>query len=139
MKKKIILSIIVGSLVAVSIFIGCKKDQCVQKELAPTIQTSSQILVNTTQYKKMIPFQVIMEGNVALIGFIETQTPFTLDLSNKANAPYLKTIQDAIKSDLAMKVFVKENTTEIVSVNSLSQREVYEYKKLLIGSGETDK
>jgi Glutaminase len=119
------------SIVSIFLIFSCEKESKENiNDSIPTITNSISVLT---------PFDMKVQNNIALISFVQSAKLFTIDLSMEDSDKQIAIIKKAIADDIPLKIFVKENTGNIVKIENVSQIEVTRYKSLLFGPEEVKK
>lgn len=82
------------------------------------------------EYGKTIPVSIRYENNKAYVGFIISAQWYTIDLSTSKRTEDIELITNSIQSETPLKIFLKENTNEIVKIEEVSTDDISYFKSI---------
>jgi len=74
-------------------------------------------------------FEIAEDNSEGNVGFLQTARMFFLDMSSENAEKYVEIIQEAIKEDIPIEVYIFPNTTNIAGVKRASKETIERYKK----------
>ncbi|WP_123912756.1 protein-glutamine glutaminase [Chryseobacterium pennipullorum] len=122
--KKFLLSMMVFA--SVLSFNSCS-DSGVNQENLSTKESAEFV---TKDFGKTVPVGIEKENGNYKVSFIITAQPFEIKAS-KENEAYISMIQQAVKDESPIHVFVKGNTNEIAKVEKASEEDVRYFRSVL--------
>lgn len=111
------------SILIITIVIACTKE-----EISQTKQPDYKV----TEYGKTIPVGLTIEGKKALVSFMLSAQFYSIDLSDDAHTSDIELVKNAIKNNVPLRVYLKENTNEIVKLELVSQKEAEYFKNIFV-------
>jgi hypothetical protein len=110
------------------IAISCKK--------TPDSNVAVSNIEQVGQPVKTIPVSIEVEGQKARIGIALSAQWYTLDLSSEAGKQGAERIKEAVKNHTPVRLFIKDNTTEIERVDEATAAEKNHFSQLIEKSKE---